>query len=109
MRIRLKVGLLAAVIACAAFAAAKAQEDKSYLPPSFFQGKSESTVPKTRAPKTVGTRPVRQASRHHVRRPYAAVHHPHRRTRVAYRRSYYRQRYAYYRPVFPRYLFGFFW
>ena len=45
MRTRLKVGLLAAVIACAAFAAAKAQEDKSYLPPKSSQEKSETTIP----------------------------------------------------------------
>jgi len=114
MRIRLKVGLLAAVIACAAFAAAKAQEEKSYLPPNWFQDKGETTVAKTRAPKSAHTKPARYASAHPRRRRAAAVHH-HRRTRLAYHRgysrqryAYYRQRYAYYRPVFPGFLFGFF-
>jgi hypothetical protein len=107
MRIGLKVGLLAAAIACGAFVAASAQEDKSYLPPTLFQDKGETTVPKTRAPKTVRARPVRHARVHTRRRHVAAVHH-HRRTRVAYHRGYYRQRYAYYRPVFPGFLFGLF-
>ena len=107
MRTRLKVGLLAAAMACAAFVAAKAQEDKSYLPPKWSQEKSESTIPKTWAPKTVQTRPVRHA-RVHTRRRHAAVVHHHRRTRVAHNRGYYRQRYAYYRPVFPGFLFGLF-
>jgi len=106
MRTRLKVGLLAAVIACAAFVAAKAQEDKSYLPPKLSQEKSETTIPKTWAPKTVQTRPVRHARVHTGRRHAAVVHH--RRTRVAHHRGYYRQRYAYYRPVFPGFLFGLF-
>ena len=107
MRTRLKVGLLAAMMACAAFVAAKAQEDKSYLPPNSFQGKGESTVSKTWAPKTVHTKPVRYASAYKGRRHAAVVHH-HRRTRVAHHRGYYRQRYAYYRPAFPGFLFGLF-
>ena len=107
MRIRLKVGLLAAAIACGAFAAASAQEEKSYLPPTLFQDKGQTTVPKTRAPNTVQARPVRQARANARRRRVAAVHH-HRRTRVAYHRGYYRQRYAYYRPVFPGFLFRIF-
>jgi hypothetical protein len=107
MRIGLKVGLLAAVIACGAFVAASAEEDKSYLPPALFQDKGETTVPKTRVPHTVQARPVRRAHVHARRRHVAAVHH-HRRTRVAYRRGYYRQRYAYYRPLFPGFLFGLF-
>ena len=112
MRTRLKVGLLAAVIACAAFVAAKAQEDKSYLPPKWSQEKGETTIPKTRAPKTVQTRPVRQAparqAQVHAGRRHAAVVHHHHRTRVAHRRGYYRQRYAYYRPMFPGFLFSLF-
>jgi hypothetical protein len=109
MRIRLKVGFLAAAIACGAFAAASAQEEKSYLPPTLFQDKGQTTVPKTRVPNTVQARPVRQAHAraHPGRRHVAAVHH-HRRTRVAYHRGYYRQRYAYYRPAFPGFLFGIF-
>jgi len=107
MRIGLKVGLLAAVIACGAFVAAKAAEEKSYLPPQWFQDKGETTVSKTRAPKTVQTKPVRYASARKGRRHAAAVHH-HRRTRVAHHRGYYRQRYAYYRPAFPGFLFGLF-
>jgi hypothetical protein len=111
MRIGLKVGLLAAVIACGAFVAAKAAEDKSYLPPQWFQDKGETTVPKNRVPKTVQARPVRQAHVRTGRRHTAVVHH-HRRTRLAYYpgyyRGYYRQRYAYYRPVFPGFLFSFF-
>jgi len=114
MRTRLKVGLLAAIIACAAFVAAKAQEDKSYLPPQSFQGKGESTVSKTWAPKTAHTKPVRYASAY---KGHARVYH-HGRTRVAHHRGYhrqryayrgyYRQRYAYYRPAFPGFLFGLF-
>ncbi len=114
MRTRLKVGLLAAVIACGAFVAAKAQEEKSYLPPKWSQGKSETTIPKTWAPNTVPTRPVRHAS---ARVRHARVYH-HSRTRVAHHRGYhrqryayrgyYRQRYAYYRPAFPGFLFGLF-
>ena len=120
MRIRLKVGLLAAVIACGAFVAAKAQEEKSYLPPGWFQQKGETTVPKTqvRAPRTVYApktyahrkvyaKPVRHA-RVHTRRKHVAAYHRHRRTRVAYYRVYYPQRYAYYRPAFPGFLFGLF-
>ncbi len=107
MRIGLKVGLLAGAIACGAFVTASAQEDKSYLPPTLFQDKGETTVPKTRAPKTAPTRPVRHARVHTRRRHVAAVHY-HRRSRVAYHRGYYRQRYAYYRPVFPGFLFGLF-
>jgi hypothetical protein len=115
MRTRLKVGLLAAVIACAAFVAAKAQEDKSYLPPKWSQGKSETTIPKTWAPKTVQARPVRHASArtrhtrvHHYRR--VAHHRGYHRQRYAYRgyRGHYRQRYAYYRPAFPGFLLGLF-
>ena len=110
MRIGLKVGLLAAAIACGAFVAASAQEEKSYLPPKWFQDKGETTVPKTRTPKTVQARPVRQAHIRTGRRRAAVVHH--RRTRLAYHRGYYRgyyrQRYAYYRPVFPGFLFGLF-
>jgi hypothetical protein len=107
MRTRLKVGLLAAMIACAAFVAAKAQEDKSYLPPKWSQPKGETTIPKTSAPKTVQTRPVRHARVHTGRRHAVVVHH-HRRTRVAHHRGYHRQRYAYYRPAFPGFLFGLF-
>ena len=50
MRTRLKVGLLAAFIACGAFVAAKAQDEKSYLPPGWFPGQSETTV-SSRAPR----------------------------------------------------------
>ncbi len=115
MRIGLKVGLLAAVIACGAFVAASAQEDKSYLPPNWFQNKGETTVPKTRAPKTVQTKPLRYASadtRHpavaHHRRARVAHHRGYHRQRYANRgyRGYYRQRYAYYRPAFPGFLLG---
>jgi hypothetical protein len=117
MRTGLKVGLLAAIIACAAFVAAKAQEEKSYLPPKSFQGKGESTVSKTWAPKTVQTKPVRYASAHtrharvyHHGRTRVAHHSGYHRHRYAHRgdRRYYRQRYAYYRPVFPGFLFGLF-
>jgi len=106
--VRLKAGLLAALIACAAFAAAKAQEDKSYLPPKSFQGKAETSIPKTWAPRTVQTRPVRHASTRVRKRRTASVYHHRKRYRVAHHRGYYRQRYAYYRPVFPGFLFGFF-
>ena len=102
MRIGLKVGLLAAFIACGAFVAAKAQEEKSYLPPGWSQGQSETTVNKSRTPKTVHARPVRQATVHVKRRRLAAVHHYHnyhRKIRVAHHWGYYRPRYAYYRPV----------
>ena len=116
MRTRLKVGLLAAAIACGAFVAAKAAEEKSYLPPAWFQNKGETTVPKTTRPaKTVQAKRVRHAS--HVRKRHVAALHHHRRVRVAHHRryyrlayqpSYYRYRYAYYRPAFPGFMFGLF-
>ncbi len=115
MRTRLKVGLLAAMLACVAFAAAKAQEEKSYLPPKSFQEKRVTTVPNMRAPRMAHAKIVRRA---HVRTyawktRVAAVHH-HRRTRLVYHRfdypqryAFYRPRYAYYQPAFPGFLFGF--
>ena len=120
MRTRLKVGLLAAFIACGAFVAAKAQDEKSYLPPGWFPGQSETTVSKSRTPRTVHARPIRHASVHPTRRRLAAVHHYHRRIRVAHhwgyhpRFTYYRPhyayypRYAYYRPMVPGFLYGLF-
>ena len=120
MRIGLKVGLLAAFIACGAFVAAKAQDEKSYLPPGWSQGHSETTVNKARTPRTVHARPVRHASVH-PRRHLAAVHPYHRRIRVAHHWRYYRPHYAYYRPhyayypryayyrPFPGFLSGLFW
>ncbi len=110
MRIRLKVGLLAAFIACGAFVAAQAQDEKSYLPPNWFQGKSETTVQKTRATRTVHARPITHATIHVKRRHVAAVHHYHKRVRVAHHWGHYRPRYAYYRPTWvPGFLSGFFW
>ena len=108
MRTRLKVGLLAAFIACGAFVAAKAQDEKSYLPPGWFQGQSETKVNKTRAPRTVHARPVRHASVHVKKWRAAAVHRYHRRIRVAHHWGYHRPHYAYYRPHYvhyPRYAF----
>ena len=127
MRIGVKVGLLATVIACAAFAAAKAQEEKSYLPPTWFQDKGETSAPKkeavvtprVRAPKTalyrgnhvrrVAYRPKPRLKKRHV----AVYHHHNRKVRLVYyrphpRHHYYYPRYAYYRPAFPGFLFGLF-
>ncbi len=97
----LKVGLLSALIACAAFTAAKAQEDdKSYLPPKAFQGKAEPSIPKA-----AQNEPNRTAS-NQPQRMHAAVAQPQRkRVRLAHRRHY--ERYAYNQP-FPRFFFGLF-
>ena len=129
MRVSLKVGLLAAVIACVAFAAAKAQEEKSYLPPTWFKEKSESAAPEKEAAPKVKARGVPRAVRpaprvaHHVRphvrhaklvtkqRHVAFYRHNHRRVRLVnyrYHPRYYHYypRYAYYRPAFPSFPFG---
>lgn len=129
MRMSLKVGLLAAIIACVAFAAAKAQEEKSYLPPTWFKENSESTVTeKAAAPKVKvrgAPRVARAPSRmvHHARpvrharvvvkqRHVALYRHHHRKVRLVYYRyhprHYYYPRYAYYRPAFPAFPFGIF-
>lgn len=121
MRIRLKVGLLAAAIVCAAFAAAKAQEERSYIPPSWFQEKgdarsSETSASQTAAPKAQAARAAhRQKTVKHarigVKRKRVAVYRHHRVRLVYYRyhpRHYRYSRYAYYRPAYPVFPFGLF-
>ncbi len=96
----LKLGLMSALIACAAFTAAGAQEgDKSYLPPQSYQGKAE--------PPIQGSAKDRSGTYANAGRLPGGVAQPtHRRTRLAHRRRY--ERYASNQRFFPRFLFGFF-
>jgi hypothetical protein len=103
----LTAGALSVLIACATFSVAQAQDDKSYLPPSSYQGKAEPS--QTRDMRSQGRRYAiaqpRQAAAPHYR---AAAAQP-QRHRVATYRRHHRERYAYNTPSFFRVLLPFSW
>lgn len=99
----LAVGALSVAIVCASFSVAKAEEDKSYLPPSSYQGKAEPSP--TRDMRSSGRR---TASAQPVK-TYGPAVQPQRRRVAAYRRHRSHERYAYNQPSFFRTFFPFTW
>jgi hypothetical protein len=104
----LTAGILSVLIACASFSVAKAQDDKSYLPPSSYQGKAEPSH--ARQPRSEGRRYATAQPRRVAAPRYRTVEAQPQRHRVTtYKRHHSRERYAYNQPSFFRILFPLSW